>query len=264
MQVQNKSLFERGPDQAVLRIKQGANVCIHRVVKDLLMHQDSGLSENLESNVLGDSDDLVKSASKLSKTSSSNEPQYKSYVVGDILSNAEYSTVYKCKNDETKVIVAEPVGIRAPEEYLLAVAAQSQATRNSPDESVERYEIAEIECCQDESDAVSKYWFYVMVLPNQTCSLEQKMKEWEHIMFPVDLVQKITIQAVLALNQIHRLGFVHGDLKPSNLMLTEEEPNVRLALINLRLQIKSILHQSTDTKLHGSLQFMSRNTQEGH
>lgn len=61
------------------------------------------------------------------------------------------------------------------------------------------------------------------------------MTEWEHTMFPVEVVRNVMIQTVLGLNQIHRLGFVHGDLKPSNLMLTEDEENIRLNIINLRL-----------------------------
>jgi hypothetical protein len=42
------------------------------------------------------------------------ELEWKAYLVGDIVCRDECSTIYSCKNDETKVIVAEPFGFRMP------------------------------------------------------------------------------------------------------------------------------------------------------
>lgn len=51
------------------------------------------------------------------------------------------------------------------------------------------------------------------------------MDEWKCINFIPSTVQKIAIQGVLGLNLIHRLNYIHGNLKPSNILINDDEDN---------------------------------------
>ena len=55
-------------------------------------------------------------------------------------------------------------------------------------------------------------------------TLEDKMKTY--LFMDQVSVQKLTIQILMGLRDIHNLGYVHCDLKPANLMFTEKDGRI--------------------------------------
>jgi serine/threonine protein kinase len=58
--------------------------------------------------------------------------------------------------------------------------------------------------------------FHNVVMQRMAYSLDDKMKS--NLFFDVDTAQKVAAQMLLGIKSIHKTGYVHGDIKPSNLM----------------------------------------------
>lgn len=84
-----------------------------------------------------------------------------SYQIDKSFIQNETCSVYRCKNDDSKLIVAMPVGLRQPLEFMMAMAAQNESStllQGTP--IIEQYEIAELTCGNDDDN----YWFYIMII----------------------------------------------------------------------------------------------------
>lgn len=63
--------------------------------------------------------------------------------------------------------------------------------------------------------------FYIIVMPLMDYSLDDIMHEY--LFLDTESVQKISIQMLKGLRDIHAQGYVHCDIKPQNLMVVEEK-----------------------------------------
>lgn len=58
--------------------------------------------------------------------------------------------------------------------------------------------------------------FFNQIMPRLSYSLEDKMKAT--LFFDIETVQKLTAQMLMGVKALHEIGYVHGDIKPSNIL----------------------------------------------
>ena len=104
-----------------------------------------------------------------------------------------------------------------------------------------------------------------MVMPR----LSQSLKEIQEkiMVFDLETIQKIIIQLTFGLYAIHEKGYIHCDLKPSNIMINEVEGRIEVKIIDFGLCDRIIkdgehIPENSNQGIKGSYVYMSRAAQE--
>ncbi len=146
------------------------------------------------------------------------------YVQGHLLGSGGVGAVYKAWDQRLKRTVA-----------IKRMHKQSEATMETPD-FIMSHELEILAATQhprlltlyDADEDVRGSFFVTEFIPGK--SLMSLMKRQS---LPEKLLIDIAMQTIEALHSLHKSGYVHGDLKPDNIMITQEANQNMVKLIDL-------------------------------